>query len=169
MSMTRPSIFTFLIIILFIGISGCSDQAARIGDQAPEFTLTDVNDKSHTLSAYRGQELTVVHFWTDFCDACRKEFPKIESYYRDLHPEGLEILAVNVGQSKNVSEAFQKEFGVTFPMLIDEDQILSEPYGIEVYPTNFLIDRNGKIVREIRGWADRTTVEGILHSIKVNQ
>lgn len=145
--------------LLFLSFAACNQiPGAKEGRLAPDFTFKDIHEIEHQLSAYRGK-VVLVHFWTDWCNSCRAEFPRVQDIYADLKSDDFELLAVNVGQAASVSKTFQKDFEVTFPMLVDEQKISQDLYQIEGYPTNFFINPEGKIVRIITGWVPKKQVE----------
>ncbi len=135
------------------------------GDRAPEFKLKDINAQKHSLAAYRGK-VVMLHFWTDWCNACRAEFPRIQNYYQELQGEDFELLAINVGQPVSASQDFHQDFSITFPMLTDTESAVGQIYGVEAYPTNYFIDPEGKIIRKIIGWVDKKQVEVIINQHK---
>ena len=163
-TMQKKHQLTFLLPLVLL-LPSCS----MSGGGAPSFELPDTSGAIYKSGNYENSNLTMLHFWADWCDACRREFPKLQRNYTELQPQGLEIVAINLGQPKDVSLQFQKDFGITFPMLLDEQESLKDIYHIQVFPTNIIIDNKGKIIREIRGWADKTTLTNILQGIKANQ
>ncbi len=147
-----------------IGLLGaCSSMPGTAkGDLAPDFKLKDVYAASQQLSDYRGK-VVLLHFWTDWCNACRAEFPRIQDYYAELKSDDFEIIAVNVGQAMSVSLDFKQSFGVTFQMLTDVEKAVGELYKVEAYPTNYFIDPEGKIIKKYIGWVDKKQVEVIIN------
>ena len=88
----------------------------------------------------------------------------------ELYPiyqkQGVEILAVNVGEPKLNVEKFAERFGLTFPIVIDrQDQVLNA-YGVGPLPTTFLIDKNGKVKKIITGTMTKEDIKQHLESIK---
>jgi len=145
--------FTFLgaLFLLLVFLIGCGTKI-EVGKPAPDFTVTDLQDKPVKLSDYRGK-LIFLHFWADWCSECRAEFPRIERAYEALKNDtGFVILSVNAGQSKYHVEDFKEEFGLMFPMLVDEYAKSAKLYQVEGIPTTFVIDQNGTIVDIHVGW-----------------
>ena len=64
------------------------------GRQHADFTLTDLEGKSWTLSGLRGK-VVVVNFWATWCPPCRKEMPDLETLYNRFKGEGLVVLAIS--------------------------------------------------------------------------
>lgn len=64
------------------------------------------------------------------------------------------ILGVDLQESAEAVRGFQKEFGISFSLLIDLDGRVAQTYGIRGHPTTFLIDRQGKLVGVVPGERD---------------
>lgn len=146
----KSRIFWSILFLLFV-LPGCGTKI-EVGKPAPDFTVTDLQDKPVKLSDYRGK-LVFLHFWADWCSECRAEFPRIEHAYEALKNDSeIAIISVNAGQSKYHVEDFKEEFGLTFPMLVDEYAKSAKLYQVEGIPTTFVIDPNGKIADIHVGW-----------------
>lgn len=152
----QSTLFVFFSFFIF----SCGGRLEK-GATPPDFKLVDTDGKEHQLSTYKGK-VVMLHFWTDWCESCRAEFPRIQSYYSQLEGDNFELIAVNVGQKKEVSQEFKEDFAATFPMLADEAGTMIDLYEIDVFPTNYFIDTDGKIIRRIKGWVHQDQVEVIL-------
>jgi len=103
-----------------------------------------------SLSALKGK-IVFLNFWATWCGPCRDEMPSMEVLYKRFKDEGLEILAVNCQENQEDVLAFMKNYGLTFPALLDEDGRVNGAYGIQAIPTTFLIDREGRIILRLVG------------------
>ncbi|HLR75872.1 MAG TPA: TlpA disulfide reductase family protein [Virgibacillus sp.] len=113
------------------------------GNIAPDFELKTLDGEKMKLSDFRGQRV-MLNFWATWCPPCRAEIPDMQKFYED---KDVEILAVNLYDTDNeddISE-FIDEFGMTFPVLLDEGSAVSTTYQIQPIPTTYLIDSNGRI------------------------
>jgi len=121
-------------------------EAPQAGYLAPDFTLTSYLGDEITLSELRGQP-TVLNFWATWCPPCRAEMPHLQNagirYLGRVH-----FIGVDQGESSELVSQFAREFGVTFPLLLDGDYVVSDKYGIRALPTTFFIDSHG-VVREV--------------------
>lgn len=160
----------YLLMLSLVGLNTACDGApgTRAGDFAPDFKFKNLEDKAIQLSKYRGK-VVLVHFWTDWCESCRAEFPRVQAFYEELQSDDFELLAVNVGQPLATSQDFQKSFGITFPMLVDEQAASKTLYKVKAFPTNYFIDPEGKIIRKIVGWVDKQQVKVIINQNKKKQ
>lgn len=114
------------------------------GEIAPDFELTTLKGETVRLSDYRGKRV-FVNFWATWCPPCRAEMPDMEKLYGDMD---IEILAVNLTESEKSKEdvtQFVEEFGLTFPVPMDEKSDVQDTYRVQAYPTSYLIDANGRI------------------------
>ena len=120
------------------------------GAPAASFTVKRVDGKSGSLAGYRGK-LVLVNLWATWCPPCRAEMPSLEKLYRKYRSKGLVVLGIDQGESASVAAAFASQMGVTFPLLIDDDQQYGRAYAAEGLPTSILVDRTGRIVKGIDG------------------
>lgn len=122
----------------------------QVGDEAPDFALVDMNGKKHQLSDYKGQGV-FLNFWGTWCKPCEREFPLMDKQYQVYKDQGLEILAVNIGESNFAVQKFIDRKGLSFPVLIDNNKSVMETYNINPLPTTLLINPEGKIEKVITG------------------
>lgn len=130
--------------------------AARVGDQAPDFILKDLEGRDVRLSDLRGHPV-LINFWATWCPPCRFEMPALEAVYREYKDEGLVILGVNTGERvrgadlQNRVRQFVQQFGLTFPIVLDADDSVATLYRLRAYPTTYFISSDGTIVDMRRG------------------
>lgn len=123
---------------------GDVDVGLERGDRAPDFSLTTLDGEEAQLSDYRGEKV-LVNFWATWCPPCRAEMPDLQKVHEE---KDVVILGINLTETKTETEdvdPFIEEFGITFPILLDEDSEVSTQYQISPIPTNFLIDSQGII------------------------
>jgi len=127
--------------------------AAKIGEPAPDFTLTDLSGKVHKLADYRGK--TVVLEWFNpgcpYCVHAYSEGPLVEQPNR-LKSEGVVWLAVNSQNEKHPGSkvekntAFVEKYGMKSPILMDPAGTVGRAYGAKTTPHCFVIDAKGVLV-----------------------
>ena len=115
-----------------------------------DFTLPLLAGGNASLSSYKGK-VVILNFWATWCPPCRIEMPSMETLYRRFSAQGLEILAVDLGEDASLVRQFIRNAGYTFPVMFDSDNRVSSVYGIEAIPTTYIIDREGKIVGRVIG------------------
>ncbi|WP_240374756.1 redoxin domain-containing protein [Bacillus piscicola] len=118
----------------------------RTGESAPDFTLETLAGEQISLSDLQGQKV-IVNFWASWCPPCRAEMPEMQDFYME-HGDSVEILAVNLTQTEpgvEQVEDFRDDFGVSFPILLDQDIKVANLYDIQPIPTSYFVDSEGII------------------------
>ncbi len=151
-----------VVVVLVSAMGGRPKIAPKEGPLAIDFTLKDLNGKTHTLSDYRGK-FVFLNFWTTWCPPCKKEMPSMQKLYKDSDKEKFVMLAVNAKEAKNVVQAFANKNGYTFPILLDSGYKVGGEYRVQAIPLTFLIDKEGRVVGKICGarewkWEDLKTL-----------
>ncbi|WP_336867325.1 redoxin domain-containing protein, partial [Peribacillus frigoritolerans] len=100
------------------------------------------------------------------CKPCEKEMPFMERQYNYFKNQGVEVLAVNIGESDVAIETFAKRYGLTFPILKDKKSVVTETYDITPIPTTFLIDKNGIVTKVITGSMTERDISNYMEEIK---
>ncbi len=125
--------------------------AQLIGQPAPDFRVPLLSGGSTTLAeARRGKKALLLNFWFRGCEPCRLEFPHLQKAYDELAGAGLEILAVDHGDSRAaIGEFVSGKYH--FPIGVgrgDDDSAnpIFEAYRVSVFPTSYLIDSEGRVV-----------------------
>lgn len=128
---------------------GAPPPSPRAGFSAPDFTLDRLGGGQMALSELRGKAV-IVNLWASWCPPCRAEMPAIEKVYRAYKDQGFEVLAVNTTFQDSEADAavFGRDFGLTFPILLDRTGAVSKRYLLMGLPTTFFIDRRG-VIREV--------------------
>ena len=139
---------------------------------APDFTLTDQFGNVHTLSEYKGKTI-FLNFWATWCGPCRMEMPYIQKVYEDYGGNSGDVIILGVANPKTEAhpnnsdgtqeeiESFLTENGYTYPVAMDLDGSVFAAYGIQAFPTTFMIDKNGNVY----GYAPGSLSEDMVRSI----
>jgi peroxiredoxin len=114
--------------------------------QKADFTLTDLQGKTWTLSALRGN-VVLVNFWATWCPPCRKEMPDLEALYNRFKDQGLVILAISDEEAAKV-QPFIAERKITYPVMLDPGRKVNDLFQVEGIPKSFVYNRDGKLVTE---------------------
>jgi peroxiredoxin len=143
-----------------------SGENVRVGYEAPDFVLPDLNGDEVALSDHRG-EVVLINFWATWCPPCRVEMPDMEAVYREHHDEGFEILGVDQREPKELVEEFVTERGFSWIFLLDEDFDVSQEYAATSIPRSILVDRDGTVAHIWRGTLTRSQLEQQLASVGI--
>ena len=166
MNLTRKLLLATLALLL-IAVPVRAVHRVQIGKPAPDFSLPSLGGKKVSLSEFKGKAV-FINFWATWCPPCKDEMPSMERVYREQKANGFEILAVSIDKGTKEVEAFRKEHGLSFPILLDPDMLVAAIYELAFVPTTYLIDRSGNVVHretQYRDWADaesRKLLEKIL-------
>jgi thiol-disulfide isomerase/thioredoxin len=113
-------------------------------------TLPLLGGGNGSLSSYKGK-VVILNFWATWCPPCRSEMPSMETLYQHFKNQGLQILAVDMSEERDVVQQFVRSNRYTFPVLLDIDGKVGSQYGISAIPTTYILDREGKIIGRIVG------------------
>ncbi|MGB9878015.1 MAG: TlpA family protein disulfide reductase [bacterium] len=133
--------------------ASCASQKNLEGEQAPDLALRDLEGKSYRLSDLKGKVI-LLDFWATWCPPCREELPVIEKLHQDFKGKGLLVLGIS-NEEKGVVEEFVRRNGLTFPILLDEKGEAGRKYKVVAIPRVILIDKKGKIRKDIVGYNPR--------------
>lgn len=123
---------------------------ADIGGQAADFDLSG-DRGSVTLSQYHGK-VVYLDFWASWCGPCRASFPWMNQMASRYADDGLVVIAINLDRDRELAESFMAELKPRFTIAFDPTGEVAESYGVQVMPSAYLIDRDGVIRHEHRGF-----------------
>lgn len=121
--------------------------------KASDFTLKTLDGRDVRLSQLEGKKV-ILNFWATWCPPCRAEMPDMQKFYKEYKDKNVEILAVNLTSSERGRDEVKKfldEFGITFPVVLDEKNDVATMYKVEAIPSSFLIDSKGQVQHTITG------------------
>lgn len=124
--------------------AGMAERKSRM--PAPDFTLSDMNGVSFSLGSLRGRKPALILFWTTWCPYCRKAMKTLDERYGDLEAQGIEVLAVNVGEPAAKAAGFMKAHQSVYRVLLDESGGVAHSYGLMGVPTYVLVNKDGETV-----------------------
>jgi peroxiredoxin len=118
---------------------------------AVDFTLPSLDGKNISLASFRGN-VVLLSFWATWCGPCKQELPSIQALYEKLKGKGLTIVAVDLMEDRKTVGDFVKAHGMTFPVLLDGSGKVGGTYDAGSIPTNYLVDRKGKVLARVVGY-----------------
>lgn len=135
-----------------LGLAACTDPDAPSVADTP-FTLLDGSRLS--TGQLKGR-VTLVNFWATSCSTCVKEMPEIVATHQAFQARGFETLAVAMSYDPPAYVmAFAKSRSLPFKVTMDLDGALAKSFGqVEITPTTFLLDKQGRIVKRYVGAPD---------------
>lgn len=140
---------TFVLVIALLA----APLALAVSDSGPaaNFTLKSAAGNNIRLSEYRGQVI-LINFWASWCGPCRQEMPELDAIHRKYSSLGFTVFGVNVEQDRELANKVLRDIPVSFPILFDDSNLVSELYQVDAMPVTVLVDRNGEIRHMHRGY-----------------
>ena len=135
-------------VILFVGSSLFVSAQVAIGEKAPEFSLRNAKDKLVSLSSFRGK-VVLIDFWASWCGPCRAANPSVGKIYNKYKAKGFEVLGVSIDSKKAAWLKAIKQDHIHYTQVNDPagwNSPVAEKYGVNMIPTSFLLDKQGKII-----------------------
>lgn len=126
----------------------------------PNIDLEEYSGGRLKMKEYDGKKV-LVNFWASWCEPCVVEIPSMMRLRKKMGGN-LEIITVNIGETKDQIKEFKERANFDFPIGIDKDGGVMKDWGVFVFPTNFIVGKDGKIIYKYTGsleWDDERIVE----------
>jgi peroxiredoxin len=135
--------------------------ALREGSKAPDFSLPTLDGGTFSLSDELKKKPVILAFFKISCPVCQYTFPFLERLHREYGSEKVAMIGVSQ-DNKNDTAAFMREYGLTFPSLLEDPAtyMVSNAYGLSNVPSLFLISPDGDIKLSSVGWV-RADIEDL--------
>ncbi len=144
MRLFKPAALLFLALLCLPALGSSTGPAGN-------FTLKSAEGSNIRLSEYRGQ-VVMLNFWASWCGPCRQEFPHLDALQRKYADLGFTVFGINVEQDRDQADKVLRDIPVSFPILFDNRNEVSELYGVDAMPMTVLLDRNGVVRHLHRGY-----------------
>lgn len=134
--------------VIWLCNSGCQ---VGVGDRVPDWTLTDINGRTHTFSSYKGR-VVVLDFWATWCPPCMAVSPHMQAIQKKYVDRGVAVLAVhydNEGEPKR----YMKQHRYTFTALEDGYEV-ARKLGVSKIPTIMVVGPDGRVAYRQTGFAN---------------
>jgi len=134
------------------------DDGPANGTMAPDFTLKSLDGKEVSLSSLKGKAV-MVNFWATWCEPCKIEMPWLVDLQEKYRKDGFEILGVAMDDSsqKEISD-FAHKMKVNYTVVIGSEKVADLYGGLDGLPTNFFLDRNGKVIDSFKGLRSESVI-----------
>lgn len=128
-----------------------AEAALNVGQEAPLFTLTDIEGNEVSLEQFRGKYV-FIDFWAAWCRPCREENPVLKKAYDRFGGENFEIVSVSLDQTVEAWHTAVEEDGLNWTLLHDPLSGVAQTYAVQTIPNTWLLDKEGKIMqKQLRG------------------
>lgn len=156
-ALLKPLLMTLLMTLLMSLSITASVQAApihltklEIPQRAPNFRLIDLDNKVHTLADYKGKPL-IVNFWASWCRPCRAELPAFNRAWAKVKDQGIQMIAINIGEDPNTVFNFIREYPIDFKVLLDQQSDELNNWQMQGLPTTYILNAKGQVVYQAIG------------------
>ena len=133
-----------LVGVLVVNGWSMGSRVPVVGTPAEDFQLVDLNGNPQRLGDYRGK-VVLLNFWATWCKPCTTEMPAMQRTYDKLREKGFVVLAVNELEDETEVREHIRQFGHTFPVLMDRDNKVANQFGVYGLPVSFFIDERGVV------------------------
>jgi cytochrome c biogenesis protein CcdA/thiol-disulfide isomerase/thioredoxin len=145
------------------------------GPKAPEIVnpsgFINTDGKSITIGQFKGRKVVLLDVWTYSCINCQRTLPYVESWYEKYKDMGLVVIGLHTPEfsfekvKSNVEDA-TKKYGLTYPIVMDNDYSTWTAFGNQYWPRKYLINSEGEIIYDHIGEGDYEETEiAIQHAL----
>lgn len=134
----------FLLIIFLLGSCSPSVSRSLVGNQAPPFTLNNLEGQKVSLASFTSQKPTLLVFWATWCPTCTEEIPVLNDWTKKY--PALQIVGVNVQEPAERVKAFVDQRGIRYPILLDTEGEVAGLYGLVGIPAAILVGKDGSVL-----------------------
>lgn len=154
LNMLRKLVLVLLLVLPFSGF-------------AEDFSLKDMQGKTHRLADYRGKWV-LVNFWATWCPPCMEEIPDLVALHNAHKDRDLVVLSVALNSKPFLVREVAARYGISFPLVMGDYKMAAQIGTVEVLPTNYLYAPNGKLVSHQAGGVTREGVETYIKNKKID-
>jgi len=121
---------------------------------APAWQATDLQGRRWTGESLQGKPV-LLNFWASWCAPCLDEMPTL-AQLADFHGSALRVVAINYKEPAFRVQRFLRANALNLQAMLDVPGEAAQAWGVHVFPTSFLIDRQGRPRHFIQGDVDWT-------------
>lgn len=132
--------------------------------EAPSFSVETLENNTVSLDDYRGKVL-ILEFFASWCHICKDATPELKEVRRNFISENLAILSIESSPSVSIEdvENFRSKYGGDWPFAKAPE--VADKYGVEGYPTTFIVDRDGYIADKLLGSVGSEVINQKVNSV----
>jgi thiol-disulfide isomerase/thioredoxin len=151
-------------ICLLLITLGQAGVAAETGGK--NFILTDLAGQKHYLSNYKGKWV-LVNYWATWCPPCLEEVPDLVNLYDKHRQQNLMVLGVVFDyEDVNAVKRYVDDMLMSYPIVLGDDAVIEQIGKMDVLPTTFIYNPQGRLVKIKRGIVTRDLIEKLIAPTK---
>jgi len=135
---------------------------------APHVSGTTLTGQRLSLTSYKGDTI-VLNFWGSWCDPCRSEAPALGTLARQLEPDHVRFVGIDIRDQPDSALAFMQTFNVSYPSLSDPSDEIALQFHSTVppaaIPTTLVIDKSGRIAARIFGASTYAELKSLIDKV----
>jgi thiol-disulfide isomerase/thioredoxin len=136
---------------------------------APDFSGPLLSgDGQFDLAQARGN-VVVLNVWASWCPPCRSEAPALQAVSVELADQNVQFIGVNVRDNRTDARAFEQEFGLTYPSVVDTTGALllafRDTLPPSAIPSTLVIDREGRLAARVLDEVTETSLGDLVADI----
>ncbi len=128
------------------------------GAGVTDFSLKDIDGKTHSLSDYLGEKVILISFWATWCEPCKKEMVQLSELYEANKDKGFLVMSISMDEPESQGDVrpYIKQRGYSFPVLLDsEGEVTNLLNPKRAAPFTLIIDKNQNV-----SWEHESYVPG---------
>jgi cytochrome c biogenesis protein CcmG/thiol:disulfide interchange protein DsbE len=135
-----------LLFLLFLGLMRSQRGQMKVGESAPDFTLTTFDGQTTYRLADLQGKVVFLNIWASWCKPCEQEAADLEAAWRYYEPrEDVVFLGVAWTDTDKKSLEYLEKFGITYPNGPDLGTRIYQAYRATGVPETYIIDQNGRL------------------------
>jgi peroxiredoxin len=143
------------LLALSFFLMSCEKKGVEGPAQAPDFKLPDLDGRRIALSDFKGR-VVLLNFWATWCPPCKGEVPELVALQSRYQSAGLDIIGVSLDDApvEHVRQ-FKEVYRINYVVLYaggEKEKLIRRFGNFRGIPATFLIDREGRIVKQVTGY-----------------
>ncbi len=156
--MNHPLCISVIILLTVVQLSVAQDTTntnlTKVGQIAPQFTVTTLDGQEINIEHLK-EKIALINFFATWCDLCMTEMPLLEKeIWQKFKDKDFIVIAIGREHSKEELIEFKQKSKLSFLMAPDPNREVYQEFATMYIPRNYLIDREGRIVYQSRGYTD---------------
>lgn len=156
-SARRSAGWLCVLLLLLLPLSGWAE----------DFSLPDMQGKTHRLADYRGKWV-LVNFWATWCPPCLDEVPELIALHNAHKDRDLVVIGVALDSTRSSVAEFAARKSISYPLVLGNHKMAAQIGEVDVLPTSYLYAPNGELVSYQAGEVTRESVETYIKSKKLD-